>query len=122
MTDLQGSFVFDVDFFPSFFFICPPWGLMPNTCVALFSINICLFVFWLRDLYFSFFFHFFLFLTCITRIEGLSNLYCVAEILHSYSVRTGLVPKPSGWNRRSSAVCIKGERLVELLERGSPSA
>ena len=64
----------------------------------------------------------FLFLTCITRIEGLSNLYYVAEILHAYSVRTGLAPKPSGWNRRSSAVCIKGERLVELLERGSPSA
>ena len=115
MTDLQGSFVFDVDFFPPFF-ICPPWGLMPNTCVALFSINICFFVFWLRDLYFFFF------LTCITRIEGLSNLYCVAEILHAYSVRTGLVPKPSGWNRRSSAVCIKGERLVELLEKGSPFA
>ena len=95
---------------------------MPNTCVALFSINICFFVFWMRDLYFSFFSFFSFFLTCITRIEGLSNLYCVAEILHAYSVRTGLVPKPSGWNRRSSSVCIKGERLVELLERGSPSA
>ena len=63
-----------------------------------------------------------LFFFCITRTEGRSNLYCVAVILHAYSVRTGLVPKPSGWKRRSSAVCIKGERLVELLERGSPSA
>ena len=91
---------------------------MPNTCVALFLINICFFVFWQRDFYFSFFFFF----TCVTQIEGLSNLYCVAVILHAYSVRIGLVPKPSGWNRRSSAVCIKGEGLVELLERGSPFA
>ena len=59
MIDLQGSFVFDVDFFSPFSFICPPWGLVPNTCVALFSINICFFMFWLRALYFSFFFFFF---------------------------------------------------------------
>ena len=101
---------------PPHFFYMPTVGLASNTCIALFLINICFFcVLAERSLLFFFFFF------CITRIKGLSNLYCVAVILHAYFVRTGLVPKPSGWNRRSSAVCIKGERLVGLLERGSPS-
>ena len=82
-------------------------GLGLNTCVALLWINThFLGIYVLAEI--SLFF----FLTRITRIEGLSNLYCVVEIshaLHAYSVSTGLVPKPSGWSRWNSAACVKGE-------------
>ena len=56
-------------------------GLGPNTRVVLLSINIYfLEICVLAEI--SLFF----FLTCITRIEGPSNLYCVVEILHACSV------------------------------------
>ena len=68
--------------FPFFFFFGrPPWGLMPNTCVAFFSINIRFLEICVMAEISLFFF-----LTCITRVEGPSNLYCVVEILHAYSV------------------------------------
>ena len=84
---------------------------MSNTCIALFSINICFFSVLAERSLLLFF---------ITRIEGLSNLYSVAVILHAYSLRTGLVPEPSGWKRRSSAVCIKGGEISRVVRKREP--
>ena len=89
---------------------------MPNTCVAIFSINILFLEICVLDEISLFFIY------CISRIEGLSNLYCVIEICTLILFDLVWFPNQVVGVGGAQLHVLKGRDCqVELLERGSPS-